>query len=206
MKLETIQLSKLNPSEYNPRTITAEEFEGLKESLKTFGQQENLIVNKDMTIISGHQRFEAMKKLGWTEAVCNMVDLDKHQEKKLNVIMNSTAISGKYDDLKLSEILEELKLDDDYKNLRFDELEPLDLSAVNVEDYPELRTEDGNDVDSKLAAMAGLVRKAIMIEFTQEQYPIATDLVAYFRSKGGVTVGELLIEALQKAKDEENKS
>ena len=64
MKLETIKLSELNPAEYNPRTITAEEFEGLKESLKTFGQQENLIVNKDMTIISGHQRYEAMKALG----------------------------------------------------------------------------------------------------------------------------------------------
>jgi len=143
MRLETIQLSKLNPAEYNPRQITKEEFEGLKESLKTFGQQENLIVNKDMTIISGHQRYEAMKKLGWTEAVCNMVDLDKHQEKKLNVIMNSTAISGKYDDLKLSEILEELKLDDDYESLRLDKLEPLDLSDVEVEEdeAPEVSSE-----------------------------------------------------------------
>lgn len=132
MKLETIKLSELNPAEYNPRTITKEEFEGLKKSLETFGQQENLIVNKDMTVISGHQRLEAMKALGWTEAVCNMVDLDKHQEKKLNVIMNSTAISGKYDDLKLSEILEELKLDDDYNDLRLDKLEPLDLSDTSV--------------------------------------------------------------------------
>lgn len=58
MKLETINLDKLNPAEYNPRTITDDEFNGLVESLKTFGQQENLIVNKDMTIISGHQRYE----------------------------------------------------------------------------------------------------------------------------------------------------
>lgn len=134
MKLETLKISELNPADYNPRTITKEEFEGLKESLKTFGQQENLIVNKDMTLISGHQRLEAMKALGWTEAVCNMVDLDKHAEKKLNVIMNSTAISGKYDDLKLSEILEELKLDDDYESLRLDKLEPLDLSNSNDDD------------------------------------------------------------------------
>lgn len=143
MKLETIKLSELNPAEYNPRTITEEEFEGLKESLKTFGQQENLIVNKDMTVISGHQRLEAMKSLGWTEAVCNLVDLDKHQEKKLNVIMNSTAISGKYDDLKLSEILEELKLDEDYESLRLNALEPLDLSSIEVEEdeAPEVSSE-----------------------------------------------------------------
>jgi len=143
MKLETLQLNKLNPAEYNPRTITKDEFEGLKTSLKTFGQQENLIVNKDMTIISGHQRYNAMKALGWTEAVCNLVDLDKHEEKKLNVIMNSTAISGKYDDLKLSEILEELKLDDDYESLRLNALEPLDLSDIEVEEdeAPEVSSE-----------------------------------------------------------------
>lgn len=128
MELKTIALKELKPWGGNPRTITDDEFNGLCESLKTFGQQENLIVNKDMTIISGHQRYEAMKSLGWQEAVCNVVDLDKHAEKKLNVIMNSTAISGKYDDLKLSEILEELKLDEDYESLRLDKLDPLDLS------------------------------------------------------------------------------
>lgn len=161
MRLETLKLSELNPAEYNPRTITKEEFEGLKKSLETFGQQENLIVNKDMTVISGHQRLEAMKALGWTEAVCNMVDLDKHQEKKLNVIMNSTAISGKYDDLKLSEILEELKLDDDYESLRLDVLEPLDLSDVEIEEdeAPEV---SGEPPKSKLGEVYQLGRHRVM--------------------------------------------
>lgn len=143
MNLQTIELSKLNPAEYNPRIITKDEFEGLKQSIKTFGQQENLIVNKDMTLISGHQRLNAMLALGWKEATCNVVDLDKHQEKKLNAIMNSTAISGKYDDLKLSEILEELKLDDDYESLRLNVLEPLDLSPTEIEEdeAPEVSQE-----------------------------------------------------------------
>jgi len=55
MELKTLLLKDLKPWPENPRTITKEEFEGLKQSLTTFGQQENLIVNKDMTIISGHQ-------------------------------------------------------------------------------------------------------------------------------------------------------
>jgi len=168
MKLETLQLSKLNPAEYNPRTITKDEFEGLKTSLKTFGQQENLIVNKDMTIISGHQRYNAMKALGWTEAVCNLVDLDKHEEKKLNVIMNSTAISGKYDDLMLSEILEELKLDDDYESLRLNELEPLDLSPTEVEEdeAPEVSQEPPV---SKLGEIYQLGRHRVMCGDSTDQ-------------------------------------
>jgi ParB-like chromosome segregation protein Spo0J len=138
MNIQTIELKLIKPAEYNPRTITQDEFEGLKTSIKTFGQQENLIVNKDMTLISGHQRLNAMLALGWTEAVCNVVDLDKRAEKKLNVIMNSAAISGKYDDLKLSEILEELKLDDDYEALRLDKLEALDLSPSLESDQGKL--------------------------------------------------------------------
>ncbi len=161
MQLKTLKLTDLRPADYNPRIITEEEFNGLKESLTTFGQQENLIVNKDMTLISGHQRYEAMKALGWVEAVCNLVDLDKHQEKKLNVLMNSQAISGKYDDLMLSEILEELKLDDDYESLRLDKLEPLDLSSVEIEEDepPEVSSEPPV---SKLGEICQLGRHRVM--------------------------------------------
>lgn len=133
MNIQTIALTKLNPAPYNPRLMTADEFKGLTESLRSFGQQENLIVNADLTIISGHQRYEAMKRLGWTEAVCNLVDLDKQQEKKLNLIMNSPAISGSYDELALAEILEELKLEADYDALRLNQLEPLDISESGID-------------------------------------------------------------------------
>lgn len=161
MKLETLPLAQLKPAEYNPRIIAKDEFEGLKESLKAFGQQENLIVNQDMTVISGHQRLEAMKALGWTEAVCNVVDLDKHQEKKLNVLMNSQAISGKFDDLKLAEILEEFKLDADYEPLRLNALEPLDLSdkAIEEDEAPEVSTEPAV---SKLGEIYQLGRHRVM--------------------------------------------
>lgn len=128
MNIKTLKLEDLNPAVYNPRIIHDKQFEGLVESLKTFGQQENLIVNKDMTIISGHQRYEAMKYLNWTEAECNVVDLNKTQEKKLNVTMNNKHITGEWDDVKLEEILEKLKFEDDYEPLQLHKLEPLDLS------------------------------------------------------------------------------
>lgn len=161
MNIKTIQLTNINPAEYNPRIITKDEFEGLKTSLQTFGQQENLIVNKDMTLISGHQRLQAMLALGWTDAVCNVVNLDKHEEKKLNVLMNSPAISGSWDDLKLAEILEELKLDDDYISLRLNELEPLDLSPTEVEEdeSPEVSSEPPV---SKLGEIYQLGRHRVM--------------------------------------------
>lgn len=133
MNIKTIKIADIKIADYNPRIIRKDEFEGLKSSLKEFGQQENFIVNKDMTLISGHQRLEAAKALGWTEVVASVIDVDKKTEKKLNVVMNSRSIQGTFDELKLSEILEELKFDDDYTDLRLDTLEPLDLSNIEFD-------------------------------------------------------------------------
>lgn len=134
MEIVEVKISNLKFAEYNPRIITKEEFEGLKASLKTFGVVDPIIINKDYTIIGGHQRTRAWQELGHETIPCNVVELGKKLEKKLNVVLNSHAISGKYDELKLAEILEELKLDEDYFDLRLDSLEQLDLSENNIEE------------------------------------------------------------------------
>jgi DNA modification methylase len=156
------KLSELVKPPYNPRTIDKEEYAGLKESLKTFGYVDLLVVNKrNNHIVGGNQRSEALKELGYTEIDVIEVDLDDKQERKLNVVLNSQAISGKYDDLKLSEILEELKLDDDYESLRLDKLEPLDLSDVEVEEdeAPDVSSEPPV---SKLGEVYQLGRHRVM--------------------------------------------
>jgi ParB-like chromosome segregation protein Spo0J len=130
---KTIKLSELKPATYNPREISKDEFEGLKNSLKTFGFADPAVVNSNNNVIvGGHQRIKAWEALGNKDVPCMLAPLTEEQEKKLNVLLNSQAISGKYDDLKLSEILEELKLDDDYESLRLDKLDPLDLSEQDI--------------------------------------------------------------------------
>ncbi len=57
------------------------------------------------------------------------LNLDEHDKIKLNVLLNSQAISGRYDELKLEEILDELKFDQDYLELRLDKLEIKDLDT-----------------------------------------------------------------------------
>lgn len=64
--------------------------------------------------------------------------------------MNSPAISGTWDDLKLAEILEELKLDDNYEALRLNELEPLDLSQDKSGTDDELQLDKRNCIEIEL--------------------------------------------------------
>ena len=46
-------ITDINPAEYNPRTISDEEFTKLKKGLDEFGIVDPLIANKDMTLIGG---------------------------------------------------------------------------------------------------------------------------------------------------------
>jgi hypothetical protein len=167
LNIHTIKISDINTASYNPRIINKEEFEGLKNSLKIFGQQENFIVNRNMTLISGHQRLEAAKMLGWSEVTVNIVDLSSQDEKKLNLIMNSTAIQGRFDELKLNEILEELKLTDYYEELNLNKLEPLDLSETVTDDtfetpeeyYIKVKFDDASNLEEALAEISEIVDK-----------------------------------------------
>jgi hypothetical protein len=129
--LRYIPIKELKPAEYNPRTMSRVEFDGLLASIEQFGVVDPLVVNKDMTIIGGHQRYRAAKKLKIKEVPCLEVDVDKHTEIKLNVLLNSQAISGNFDKVKLAALLDQLKLDDDYEALRLRDVEPVNLSEVN---------------------------------------------------------------------------
>lgn len=124
-----VPLNEIKPAKYNPRFIKDENFAALRESLKTFGQRENLIINKDGTLISGHKRYEAMLLEGWKTAKCDVLDLKPALEKKLNLIMNNPNMQGEFDTVKVDEILTELQLtEDDLDSFRLPELGTLDLS------------------------------------------------------------------------------
>ena len=88
MKMETRNLASLRPAEYNPRVQLQPadpEYQNIKRSIETFGYVDPIIVNQDGTIIGGHQRYNVMKDLGYTEAQVVVVDLDKNNEKALNI-------------------------------------------------------------------------------------------------------------------------
>ena len=61
MEIVNIKIEKLNPAEYNPRLDLQpgdKEYEDIKRSVVEFGLVEPLVVNKDMTVIGGHQRLK----------------------------------------------------------------------------------------------------------------------------------------------------
>ena len=143
-------MDELNPAEYNPRKRLQpgdREYEKLKHSIETFGYVDPIIVNADGTVIGGHQRLNVLIDLGYTEADVAVVDLEKSEEKALNIALNK--INGEWDEEKLADLFQELRLEDiDLSLTGFDEDELDDIFASLIE--PEPSEDDGFDVDGAL--------------------------------------------------------
>lgn len=98
-QIEKFKLSQLKVAGYNPRTISKDALDGLKNSIERFGCVEPIIVNVRRgarTIVGGHQRLKALKKLGIKEAVCVTVNCGKKDERLLNLTLNNPAIQGEF--------------------------------------------------------------------------------------------------------------
>lgn len=143
MKMEKRKLSELRPADYNPRKLLTpedKEYQDIKRSIEKFGYVDPIIINSDGTVIGGHQRINVLMDLGYDEADVVIVDLDKDNEKALNIALNK--ITGEWDEIKLKNLLLELDLNEyDLRNTGFSAGEIEDL-CVRLE--KEVEAEDDN--------------------------------------------------------------
>ena len=147
MEIREIEISKLKRAEYNPRKELAPEdpeYQQLKKSIVEFGYVVPVVVNSDMTVIGGHQGLTVLEDLGYKKIECSVQNLNKTQEKALNLALNK--INDIWDNEKLEKILAELK------ELEFD----MDITGFSTEELNEIfndtleATEDDFDVDKEL--------------------------------------------------------
>lgn len=134
---KTVTIKTLKRARYNPRKISKKELQKLTESIKTYGLVQPIVVNKDMTIIGGHQRVEACRQLGITEVDVYVLDLNRDDEKTLNLALNR--ISGDWDDAALHDLLNELA-----------EKNKLALTGFDTRELEKLRWKQGNQINRKL--------------------------------------------------------
>lgn len=156
MEIEHIKITDLKPAEYNPRRISDEDYQKLKNSISTFGLVDPIIVNlKNMHIVGGHQRYDVLLEehmldndflaelpmiklgdVGFVFTDTNLSIADDDHEKALNLALNK--ISGEWDNDKLAEVLEELELSPiDIQLTGFDDLELTELQFENDIEYDD---------------------------------------------------------------------
>lgn len=124
-------------AKYNPRVISDEALQGLEESLSSYGVVQPVVFNaRTSTVVGGHQRLKVLdrKQVEYTDV--RIVDLDELHEKTLNIVLNNPNIEGAFDELKLQDLLSEIK-DADETLLKAMRLEALDMPSWENVKLPE---------------------------------------------------------------------
>ncbi len=141
MQIETLKITDLKPSLYNPRkdlTPDDPEYQKLKKSILEFDYIDPIIWNKRSNrVIGGHQRLKILKEIGRDEIEVSVVDLPDDKEKALNIALNK--ISGEWDYPKLKDLLIELDTG------AWD----MELTGFDIEELEQLMTNPGPPPETK---------------------------------------------------------
>ena len=120
MKIQLFNIDKVIPYISNPRkNLNVDKVAG---SIKEFGFQQPIVVDESFTIIVGHTRFEAAKKLGLKKVPVLVAQLDETKAKAYRIADNRLGEDSDWDIPLLNVEIEALKYKDfDLDILGFDD-------------------------------------------------------------------------------------
>jgi len=156
MDIQEIEIDKIIPYINNPRKNL--NIDKVASSIKEFGFQQPIVIDKTNTIIVGHTRFEAAKKLGITKVPVQIADLSETQARAYRIADNRLNQDASWDTKLLNlEFNDLLSKDYNLDGLGFttDELDTLFLKSSedsdiglneNIEEDLDLTQETLSDV------------------------------------------------------------
>ena len=129
MKTELLPITSITPYARNPRKNEGLPVAKVKASLKEYGWQQPIVVDKDMTIVVGHTRYAAALELGMKEVPVHIADnLTPTQIRAYRIADNKTATFSEWDMELLGLEFDDLRAEDfDLELTGFDDAELLDL-------------------------------------------------------------------------------
>ena len=106
-----LKLNEIKPYESNPRNSELS-LPKVKDSIKNFGFNQPILVDKDNVIITGHTRYKAAKELELDNVPCIIVtDLSEQQIKAYRIADNKVGQDSSWDVALLKEELQKLRLE-----------------------------------------------------------------------------------------------
>ena len=127
-------ISEIKPYENNPRNNDSA-VDAVAASIREFGWQQPIVVDKDGVIIAGHTRYKAARKLGLTEVPVIVADkLTEEQIKAYRLADNKSGELAEWDTALLDEELAELA-DFDMSQFGFDTILQEEVREAEEDDY-----------------------------------------------------------------------
>ena len=158
MQVQSIKISEVKPYDKNPRK-NDDGVDAVANSIKEFGWQQPIVVDKDNIIIVGHTRYKAAKKLGMDKVPVVVADsLSPEQVKAYRLADNKTGELTDWDMGLLDDELADIA-DIDMSDFGFDLDLGDDEAKVQEDDFDE---EVPEEPKSKLGQIYQLGRHRLM--------------------------------------------
>lgn len=163
-------ISKLIPYPKNPRKITDKSVQAVADSIKNFGFNQAIAVDKDGVIVVGHTRYHAAKLLGMKSVpVVVLDDLSEDQIRKYRIADNKSGELNSWDydllvdELKVLENADELQVyfHEDLSDLIKSTMGSLEVLEVNADDI-----QTAEDADKEKVEEIATRKKEAQITFT----------------------------------------
>lgn len=133
-KIEQWNLDLIKPYEKNPRNITDKAIQKVAQSIREFGFQQPIVVDKQGVVIVGHTRLKAALSLGLKQAPVLVADLTEAKARAYRIADNRTHQEATWLDELLADELKALDdLDFDLSLTGFDDREIRNLLADEEE-------------------------------------------------------------------------
>ena len=110
LEVQELNVSTLKPWQDNPR-LNDHAVDAVARSIKSFGFNVPILCDQNFTIIAGHTRWKAAKKLGMKSVPVLVLEMTETQRRAYSVADNKTAQIAEWDYPQLREVLEELRSD-----------------------------------------------------------------------------------------------
>ena len=130
-----MRLSEIKPYKKNAKKHDETQIKNVMKSIEEFGVVQPIVVDKNNTIIIGHCRYEAMKRLGYDELQedwVKVVDLSEEEAEKLRLLDNKLNES-EWD----IELLKDLVPSIDFSDFEIDFNLPEEVEDINLDDFFE---------------------------------------------------------------------
>ena len=130
------EINSLIFAEYNPRQLTKDQYQNLKDSISRFGLVDPIIVNSNKDrkniIVGGHQRVKVAKDMDIEFVPVLEVDLTYEKERELNIRLNKN--TGEWD----TDILANMFDIDELQDWGFDDIDlKIDDIDLDEEEKPK---------------------------------------------------------------------
>ena len=134
MKIAEIPINEVTPYVNNPREIESNVVTAIAKSIQKYGFRQPLVVDQDGTVIVGHGRLLAARKLGMKTVPAEVVDMNTDEARAYRIDDNRIGEMAKWDVPKLVDEIDDLP-EDFLIGWDQSEIEDIIASMLDDEDF-----------------------------------------------------------------------